>query len=373
MLRAPVVVFRLRLGWLFGKRLLLLSHVGRRSGRDRTAVLEVVCHEEDPPVWYVAAAWGDRSDWFRNVKQNPNAAITVGRDRYRVLARVVDIDRAVRVHGEYVREHPWAAWFLGRMLGMDLLGSHPRLLAERIPLVALVAQVPVGVLTDTVAPVLGTRAETQATYDRIAPFYGALEGLWGGAARAAGLSALAAKRNESVLDIGCGPGYALSELADSVGPDGRVIGVDLSSKMCTLARRRLERHGLSGTGAVVQGDAAHLPIADGSCDAGFMSFTLELFDTPEIPTVLSECRRVLRPSGRLAVVALSKRLPAPPMQRAYEWGHQRFPRLLDCRPIHLEASLTDAGFTVTEARELSLWGLPVAVAVGEAPPSTGGR
>ena len=96
-----------------------------------------------------------------------------------------------------------------------------------------------------------------------------------------------------------------------------------------------------------------------------MSFTLELFDTPEIATVLTECRRVLRPGGRLAVVALSKRQPAPLMQRAYEWGHRRFPHLLDCRPIQLERSLADAGFNVTEIRELSLWGLPVSVATGE--------
>ncbi len=369
MLRAPAVLFRLRLGWLFGNRLLMVSHVGRRTGRVRVSVLEVVAHEDDPSEWYVAAAWGERSDWYRNLKQHPAAAIAVGWHRYQVVARVVDIDQAVRIHSEYVREHRWAARLVGWLIGLDLLGSDPRLLAERIPLVALIAEEP----TNTVAPVIGTRKETQATYDRIAPFYAAIEGVWERRARAAGLEALAPQRGESVVDIGCGPGYVLSELAASVGSDGKAIGVDLSSKMCSSAHHRLERHGLSGTGAVVQADAAHLPFADATFDAGFMSFTLELFDTPEIPTVLSECRRVLRPSGRLAVVALSKRLPAPPMQRAYEWGHQRFPRLLDCRPIHLEASLTDAGFTVTEARELSLWGLPVAVAVGEAPPSTGGR
>jgi len=299
--------------------LLLLSHVGRRSGQERTAVLEVVGHEDDPPSWYVAAAWGERSDWFRNLKQNPNAAITVGRGRSRVVARVVDIDEAVSVHGEYVREHPWAARLIGRILGIDLLGSDPKVLAERIPLVALVADDPADVPTDTVAPVVGTRAETRATYDRIAPVYEVVEGFWERRARAAGLDLLAPQRGESVFDIGSGPGYTLNELADSVGSEGNAIGVDLSSKMCALAWRRLERHGRLGTGAVVNADAAQLPFADATFDCGFMSFTLELFDTPEIATVLTECQRVLRPGGRLAVVALNKHQPAPPMQRTYEW------------------------------------------------------
>ena len=49
-----------------------------------------------------------------------------------------------------------------------------------------------------------------------------------------------------------------------------------------------------------------MPFANDSMDGVFMSFTLELFDTPEIPQVLGECNRVLRPAGRLAVVGMSK-------------------------------------------------------------------
>lgn len=162
-LRAPVVLFRLRLGWLFGRRLLLLSHVGRRSGRERAAVVEVVGHEHDPPVWYVAAAWGERSDWYRNLNQNPNAEITVGRDRHRVVAKVVDIDHAAAVHAEYVREHPWAAYLIGRMLGIDLTRSDPRVLAERIPLIALIAADAAGDSDGAVAPVVGTHAEVPAS------------------------------------------------------------------------------------------------------------------------------------------------------------------------------------------------------------------
>ncbi len=340
----------------------MLLHVGRHSGIERAAVLEVVAHDEDPPVWYVAAAWGDRSDWYRNVQHNPNAEIRVGRNLHRVIAEVVDSDRAVGIYTRYVDRHPWAARFVGRMLGIDLEGSDPEVLARRIPLVALRIEDASTTLAHTARRTSSTR-ETQARYDRIAPFYGAIAGFWERPARTAGLDALRATRGESVLEIGCGPGDALGELARSVGPEGRAIGVDLSSGMCSHARRRLDQQGLSGSAAVVQADALSLPF-DGGFDAAFMSFTLELFDTPDISMVLCECRRLLRPGGRLAVVALSRQHPAPVIQRAYQWGHERFPLVLDCRPIDLEASLRNAGFVMAQVKHLSLWGLPVAITVG---------
>lgn len=365
--RAPVVLFRLRLGWLFGTRLLLLSHVGRHSGRVRTTVLEVVAHHDDPPVWYVAAAWGDRSDWFRNLIRNPVAEISVGRNRRAVVARVVEPDQAARIHFRYIQEHPAAARIVGRMLGVDLLRSDPTSLAQRIPLVALAGTRAREDLADDVAPVAGTRADTRAAYDRIAPYYEAMEGFWERRARTVGLEVLAPARRSAVFDLGCGPGYTLAQLADSVGPGGTAMGIDISARMCALARQRLQSASPGDRSGVVQADGLQMPFADDTFDFGFLSFTLELFPTGEIPGVLAECRRVLRPGGRLAVVALDKRRPAPLMQRAYQWGHGRFPRVLDCRPIHVQRSLEDSGWTVTEVRELSLLGLPVTVAGAEVP------
>ena len=80
-----------------------------------------------------------------------------------------------------------------------------------------------------------------------------------------------------------------------------------------------------------------------------MSFTLELFDTPEIPRVLAECRRVLRPAGRLAVVSISREQPDDAMVKAFEWTHRHFPNLLDCRPIHARRSVEAAGFAVVSS------------------------
>jgi len=106
-------------------------------------------------------------------------------------------------------------------------------------------------------------------------------------------------------------------------------------------------------------DAAVQPFRGGSFDAVFMSFVLELFDTPEIPAVLTEVCRVLRPGGRLAVVALAATTPPGLIERGYIALHRRFPKFLDCRPIPTRDLLTDAGLEVATARTTTMWGLPV--------------
>jgi ubiquinone/menaquinone biosynthesis C-methylase UbiE len=80
---------------------------------------------------------------------------------------------------------------------------------------------------------------------------------------------------------------------------------------------------------------------------------------------LAECRRALGPGGRL-VVSLSKEGPDSSVRRLYERGHERFPRLLDCRPTYAARALEEAGMTITAGRTASRWGLPVEVVLARA-------
>jgi demethylmenaquinone methyltransferase/2-methoxy-6-polyprenyl-1,4-benzoquinol methylase len=207
-----------------------------------------------------------------------------------------------------------------------------------------------------------TKAETQATYDRISGWYNLLEGMWEKGARDLGLRKLDVQEGERVLEIGFGPGQDLLTLARAVGQQGRVFGVDLSPKMVHITQANSRKAGLAQRIDLARGDAQYLPFKNGAFSAIFISFTLELFDTPDIPEVLAQCRRVLQSrGGRVCIVSLSKEGKSTWMRRLYEWGHDRFPGLLDCRPIFVRTALEAAGFEILDAIPMSILGLPVEV------------
>ncbi len=212
--------------------------------------------------------------------------------------------------------------------------------------------------------VFGSRAETKAFYDKIAKVYDLLAEHSEGPVRERGLAMLGAREGEKLLEIGCGTGHCLAALAKAVGRAGRVYGVDLSEEMVKHTRALAEREGVAERVEVRCGDATRLGLGDGSVDGVFMSFTLELFDTPEIPVVLGECRRVLRRGGRIVVVGMSKEDAHGAVFELYEWSHRHFPNLVDCRPIFVRRALEGAGFAVREAERMMMW-VPVEVVRGE--------
>jgi demethylmenaquinone methyltransferase/2-methoxy-6-polyprenyl-1,4-benzoquinol methylase len=215
-------------------------------------------------------------------------------------------------------------------------------------------------------PVTRSRAEARLAYDR-ASRWSRFEEPFERRAQAVGLDLLRVQPGERVLELGCGAGGALIALARAVGPAGRVVGIDLSPGMIRQAAARLPRARLSERAELLVGDAGSIPFTDASFDAVFMSFTLELFDTPEIPLVLAECRRVVRPGGRIGVVSLSRADPVRWPTRLYEWLHDRFPATLDCRPIHARLALEAAGFVQARSRTIPLWGLRAEAVVAVRP------
>ncbi|MCL4395801.1 MAG: class I SAM-dependent methyltransferase [Chloroflexi bacterium] len=133
--------------------------------------------------------------------------------------------------------------------------------------------------------------------------------------------------------------------------------------MAALTLSRLSQRGLGDRIDLRTGDATQLAFSDGFFDGIFMSFVLELFDTPEIPQVLAECNRVLKTGGRIGIVSLSKLGGANPMRDLYERGHDKFPSLLDCRPIYVRRSLEEAGLAVSDSELDAIWGLPVEIVI----------
>jgi len=217
---------------------------------------------------------------------------------------------------------------------------------------------------DDIARVPRPKDRARASYNRMSALYDVLT-LGERRFQRTGLGLLAVQAGERVLEIGAGTGWACAQLAAAVGAEGGVLGVDIADRMLERAGRRLRRAGLAGRVELIRCDATALPCADAAFDAIYMSFTLELFDTPEIPTVLAECRRVLRPGGRIAVVALARE--ATFATHAYEALHRLLPATLDCRPIHPAAALDAAGLPVVTVRRQREWGLGVEMVLARSP------
>jgi len=203
--------------------------------------------------------------------------------------------------------------------------------------------------------VLQSREETRAFYNKIAKVYDLLSERSEQPVRRAGLKMLNARPGAKILEIGFGTGHCLIELARMVGPSGRVFGIDLSEKMVEASQQLAREKGFEGRIELTCGDALHLPYAAESFDGIFTSFTLELFDTPEIPLVLAECRRVLQTGGRIVVVGMSRVGPNGLVTEIFEWTHRHFPNYLDCRPILVRQALEDAGFRTVDSRIMKMW------------------
>lgn len=216
-----------------------------------------------------------------------------------------------------------------------------------------------------ISRVTRSKEQAKATYDWMSRWYD-IPGSFERRFAYAGSQKLGAQEGEIVLEIGFGTGHCIVALAQSVGSAGKVYGIDLSEGMCNITRARVSEAGLSERVELRRGDAAQLPFEASFFDAVFMSFTLELFDTPEMPVVLNECRRVLRTGGRICVVAMSKKGKGGLTMRLYEWVHTTFPSYVDCRPIFAQKALKDAGFEVVDATETSMWGLlPLEIVVAK--------
>jgi ubiquinone/menaquinone biosynthesis C-methylase UbiE len=209
-----------------------------------------------------------------------------------------------------------------------------------------------------------TKAQAKESYDKISRFYDYFAGVFEKKYRNMALERLNLKRGEIVLEIGFGTGYCLKQMAESVGENGQVYGIDISSGMLEVSKKRLEEAGLLDRVELYCEDVLKMPCEDNKFDAVFMSFTLELFDTPEIPQVLNKIKRVLKPNGRLVVVSMSKEDGDSILLRLYEWTHQKFPQYADCRPIYLEQSIKDVGFKIEYRKKVKLFGLPGAVVIG---------
>ena len=112
--KIPVLQYKLGLGWLTGKYVLLLTTTGRKSGKLRYTPLEYI-YDKENDRYRIAAGWGGKTDWFRNIRANPNVHVRVGRRGFDAVAEIAS-DRDVAEYMMMVSSrHPrmdkvWNRW-----------------------------------------------------------------------------------------------------------------------------------------------------------------------------------------------------------------------------------------------------------------------
>ena len=140
--RLPIGLYRLRLGWLVGGRLMLLNHVGRVSGKARQVVIEVVGGDHREGSYIACSGFGRRAAWYRNVLATPRVTIEVGHRRMRAVARPLDEGEGADAMADYAARHPKAARRLCRFMGFEVDGGPAdyREAGYRLPFVEFTAR-----------------------------------------------------------------------------------------------------------------------------------------------------------------------------------------------------------------------------------------
>jgi len=210
-----------------------------------------------------------------------------------------------------------------------------------------------------------SKEDAKISYDKLSKWYDMIAGSEEKKFRKIGLKKLNVIEGERTLEIGFGTGRAALALAKSVGETGKVYGIDISRGMFDISQARIAKAGLSERVDLRCADAANLPYTDNFFDALFISFTLELFDTPDIQPVLQQCKNVLKIGGRLCVVSMLKEEKPGFMAKLYHWGHLKFPNYIDCRPIYVSHAIKDAEFLIADVTKMSSWGLPVEIVLAK--------
>jgi SAM-dependent methyltransferase len=165
---------------------------------------------------------------------------------------------------------------------------------------------------------------------------------------------LAPKSGEAVVDVGCGTGQTTLQLADAVGPNGRVLGVDISTPMLALAR---ERAATRDNVSFLEADAQTHSFAPASFDALFSRFGVMFFDDPV--AAFTNLGAAMRPGGRLSFVCwrplelnlwmsegvrvIASLIPPPPPPPPDAPGPYGF-----ADPHRVRAILTSAGWSGVE-------------------------
>ena len=112
--KIPILQYKLGLGWMIGHYILLLTTIGRKSGKARHTPLEYL-YDRENDRYRIAAGWGGNTDWYKNVSANPNVTAQVGRRKFIAIAEPASDEEVAKYMMDLSQRHPrmdtvWNRW-----------------------------------------------------------------------------------------------------------------------------------------------------------------------------------------------------------------------------------------------------------------------
>jgi ubiquinone/menaquinone biosynthesis C-methylase UbiE len=187
----------------------------------------------------------------------------------------------------------------------------------------------------------------------VAPVYGFWSGLFESRAARRAYEAASLAGGERVLEVAVGGGEFFAGLAKTPGPR-QCVGIDLSRPMLARTHRRMQAAGI-GRCNLCRASAISLPFGDEAFDILFNLYMIDLLLEEDVPDVLREFARVLRPGGRLILLSMARQVHF--VNAIWTWLYRRSPVLVGgCRPVLVTEMLEQNGWTISLCEKISQCG-----------------
>jgi deazaflavin-dependent oxidoreductase (nitroreductase family) len=121
--RLPLRLYRRGWGWVMGDTFLLLVHAGRKTGQRHSTVAMVLSHDPRTREAVICSAWGQDTDWIRNIRAHPALWVQIGRESFTPDQCFLSDDESLAVVAGFQRRHPYRTRLLAAVLGCGDLRS----------------------------------------------------------------------------------------------------------------------------------------------------------------------------------------------------------------------------------------------------------
>jgi ubiquinone/menaquinone biosynthesis C-methylase UbiE len=192
-------------------------------------------------------------------------------------------------------------------------------------------------------------AEARVAQKDVPQIYNGIAGiydLWGALtekrARTRAITLANIQDGENILDVASGTGLILADIVRH-NPNGFTAGIDISEGMLQKARGKFQDS--PARIEIKLGSAFEIPYPAAKFDLLINGYMFDLMPYEDMPKILAEFRRVLKPDGRLALVNMTT--GEKPGSQIYQWIYDRSPEFMGgCRGVRLCDLLTQTGFKV---------------------------